>query len=402
MPQINPEILKWARTTAGLSLAQAAHGLFGASSAGKGEKRLADIEAGIEQPTRTLLNKMAKKYNRPILTFYLEKPPKRSERGEDFRTLPNPVSDLVDANLDALLRKVKASQEVVRDLLEDEETEPLTFIRSATVDDDPEKVAKEIARTIDFDVAQFRARRSIEDAFRYLRDKVQEAGVFVILAQNLGSYHTNIPVDVFRGFVISDPIAPFIVVNDGDAATAWSFTLLHELTHLWLGTTGISGGIQAQGNNMIERFCNQVAALILLPSEEISELEHIHAIEFDNTVDEITQFAKKRNISRSMVAYTLFLDGKITYGVWVGLADKFRQEWLERRKQRKIKEGRKIGGPDYYVVQRSKLGKELTGLADRAMNSGRLTPSKASVVLLGVKPGNVHALLTEHQPKGKG
>ena len=76
--------------------------------------------------------------------------------------------------------------------------------------------------------------------------------MFVLLAGNLGSHHSAIPVSAFRGFAIADPIAPFIVINDGDAKAAWSFTLLHELAHLWLGATGVSGGVPEM---QIERFC---------------------------------------------------------------------------------------------------------------------------------------------------
>ena len=66
--------------------------------------------------------------------------------------------------------------------------------------------------------------------------------MFVLLKGDLGNYRTAIDVEVFRGFAIADDIAPFVVINDNDSKAAWSFTLLHELTHLLLGQTGISGG----------------------------------------------------------------------------------------------------------------------------------------------------------------
>lgn len=402
MPAVNPEILKWARTTAGLSLADAAKGILNDAYGKTGAQRLAELEAGDEEPSRTILNKMAKKYNRPVIAFYLKEPPEPSDRGEDFRTLSQPVDDLLDANLDALLRKVKASQEIVRDLLEDEESEPLKFIGSATIAQKPEQVANDIVATIGFDIKQFRAYRQVSEAFAYLRDKAQDAGIFVILAQNLGSYHTNIPLEIFRGFVIADEIAPFIVINDSDAVSARSFTLLHELTHLWLGTTGISGDIRTQSDNVIEMFCNKVAALILLAQEEIDELQNIQSMDFNGTVEIISQFAQERNISRSMVAYKLLLDEKITHPIWQRLSNRFYEDWRESVQNRKAKEGRTAGGPSYYVVRRNKLGRELTGLANRAMSSGLLTPTKASIVLLGVKPGNVHKLVSNIQPKGNG
>lgn len=400
MPAVNPEILKWARTKAGLSLADAAKGILSDAHGKTGAQRLAELEDGNIEPTRTILNKMAKKYNRPVLAFYLKQPPEPSDRGEDFRTLPHPVDDLLDANLDTLLRKVKASQEIVRDLLEDEETEPLKFIGSATINQDPEQVANHIVKVIGFEINRFRAYRQVSDAFEYLRDKAQDAGIFVILAQNLGSHHTNIPLEIFRGFVIADAIAPFVVINDGDAVSARSFTLLHELAHLWLGTTGISGDIRNKSNNEIEIFCNKVASLILLTNEEIDELKTIQSKQFDEAVSMISTFATERNISRSMVAYKLLLDGQITNTVWQRLSNQFYDEWRASVENQKDKEGRTPGGPSYYVVRRNKLGRELTGLASRAMSAGLLTPSKASIVLLGVKPGNVHDLVSNIHPKG--
>ena len=68
---------------------------------------------------------------------------------------------------------------------------------------------------------------------------------------DLGSHHTTIDVKVFRGFALADRFAPFVVINDKDAAEAWSFTLLHELCHLFLGETGVSA---AKIDGAIKRF----------------------------------------------------------------------------------------------------------------------------------------------------
>jgi Zn-dependent peptidase ImmA (M78 family) len=102
-----------------------------------------------------------------------------------------------------------------------------------------------------------------------------------LLIGNLGSHHTTIDVTTFRGFALSDDVAPFIVINDQDAQAAWSFTLLHELTHLWLGQTGVSG---ARAEQKIERFCNDVAGEVLLPIEELSGLTIANHEDFESVV----------------------------------------------------------------------------------------------------------------------
>jgi transcriptional regulator with XRE-family HTH domain len=81
MPSVNPDILKWARETAGFSIADAAAKLeIGDARGVAGEDRLAAYEAGEQEPSRPLLLRMAKQYRRPLLTFYMTKPPLMGER----------------------------------------------------------------------------------------------------------------------------------------------------------------------------------------------------------------------------------------------------------------------------------------------------------------------------------
>src|SRR5438094_273095 len=89
MGTIRPEILTWARETAGLSLEDAARSIGLKEARGqKAAERLAALETGAEEPPRSLLVKMAQAYRRPLLVFYLREPPKTGDRGQDFRTLP--------------------------------------------------------------------------------------------------------------------------------------------------------------------------------------------------------------------------------------------------------------------------------------------------------------------------
>ena len=69
---VNPEILVWARETAGLSVADAARklGLSDSKRASSIDKLVA-LESGVKEPTRAQVVKMAEKYRRPLLTFYL-------------------------------------------------------------------------------------------------------------------------------------------------------------------------------------------------------------------------------------------------------------------------------------------------------------------------------------------
>ena len=104
---------------------------------------------------------------------------------------------------------------MVRSILEeDEDTRPLEFIGSMAVPRGVEAVRKSIRNTLRISLDEFRAQRTAENAFSYLRTKAEAAGVFVLLVGNLGSHHTDISVETFRGFALADRIAPFVVIND--------------------------------------------------------------------------------------------------------------------------------------------------------------------------------------------
>lgn len=391
MPKVNPKVLVWARETAGLSLESAAHALDLKDTRTKtGAEKLAAYESGVETPTRQLLGKMALKYRRSLLVFYLDAPPQKGDRGQDFRALPGGHTEN-DALLDALIRDLKSRQALVKSLLEEEESEPLAFVASASMNQGVETVAENIRSTIKFDLFRFRSSRTVEDAFSYLRDQIEAIGIFVLLAGNLGSHHSRIPVETFRGFASADRVAPFIVINDQDAKSAWSFTALHEIAHLWLGTTGVSG-TSLESN--IEVFCNEVAGSLLLPSAEMDELRGIQSVPFPEVVNRISSFAAKRHVSRAMVAYKLFRVHGIGEATWQELRDHFRKEWQEGQLPKSEQGKSAESGPSYYTVRRHRLGKALLRLVRSSVDAGTLTPTKAGKVL-GVKPTNVAPLLKD-------
>jgi Zn-dependent peptidase ImmA (M78 family) len=391
MPAAKPEILVWARETAGLSIGEAVARLGMKDARGVAAvDRLAALEEGSGAISRPLLLRMSKLYRRPLLTFYMGAPPRKGDRGEDFRNLPQRHTD-GEPLVDALVRDIRARQSMVRAILEDdEEMEPLRFIGSMSMDDGVGAVLASIRRAIGLDLAAFRAQGLPEAAFALLRSKPEEAGVFVMLIGNLGSHHTALDVSVFRGFALADPIAPFVVINDQDAKSAWSFTLLHELTHLWLGTTGVSG---AFADGQIERFCNDVASDFLLPNNELDLVGVNQGTDREVAARLISQFAAERLLSRSMVAYRLFRAGSVSEATWRELSGRFQLEWRQARVARRERDRGQDGGPNYYVIRRHRLGPALLRFVARTMNDGSLTPTKAGKVL-GVKPRSVAPLLS--------
>jgi Zn-dependent peptidase ImmA (M78 family)/transcriptional regulator with XRE-family HTH domain len=390
--RVNAEILIWARETAGLDLETAARKIgLNAARGVAGADRLAALEAGDGEPSTAQLRRMAHQYHRPLLTFFMPRIPARAETGQDFRTLPD-RSDPGNVLLETLLRDVKARQALVREAIEDDEDAGGVAMvgRGAGTRKahDLAAIAKEV---IGFDRQVFRASGTAEQAFAYLRARIEAAGVFVLLAGDCGHHSTAIEVSVFRGFAIADPLAPFIVINDQDAKAAWSFTLFHELAHLLIGEGGISGGTLQGG---VEQLCNDTAATLLLDQAEIA------AIDVDGgdavLAARISALADRAKISRSMIAYQLFRTARIEQAQWESLRAGFRAAWLTQKDRDREKSRTKEGGPNWYVVRRHRLGAAILAVARQGMADGSLTPTRAAK-MLGVKPMAVYPLLAEQK-----
>ena len=385
---VNPEMLVWAREKANLTIDDAVRKLDLQDVRGiMAKQRLLNIESGLEQPSRSLLDKMTKHYGHPLITFYLSSPPLTANRGADFRTLTNEPEPEDKNKTDMLLRDVRVRQSMVRSILEDaEEDSPKPFIGSGQISDGKERILEKLKEVLGIDRTQYRDQKSPKEAFDLLRKNAEEAGVFVILKGDLGHYTKTLDVSLFRGFCIADKIAPFIVINNRDTITALSFTLLHELAHLVLGNTAIIGG---QIEDKVEKFCNDVASEFLLTDKEVNEIALNLNDEFEVVLNCIRDFAEECKLSRSMVAYRAFKEGVVSQNTYHELLDKMHSHGLEGN-TKKSKSG--SGGPSYYTLQRRNLGSGLIELIKRMMDDGALSTTRAGKVL-GVKPKNVRNLV---------
>lgn len=389
MPKVNPRNLRWAREGAGLSLEQAARkiGMPGPLAS----QRLAELERGEREPTRVLLTRMASNYHRSLLSFYLAEPPTDGKRLHDFRTLPDRETGS-EATLESLVRSVHVRQALVRDALEDlDEADRKAIVGSFQSEAAGSVLAVALQNVLHLDRNAYRAQPTAESAFALLRTAAERAGVFVLLAGNLGHHSTDVSAAVFRGLAIADPIAPFIVVNPNDAKIAWSFTLLHELVHIMLGESAISG---YGGEDRVERICDEAASRFLLDPTELVQLEIAENTSVDVALRALDAFASPRRLSRKMVAYNAFLAGRLSAR---GYGEIARRLDAERIMERKGKTNADSGGPDYYVVRRHRLGTRLVDTVGRMVAAGVLSAPRAGMVL-GVKATAVDRLTRHLSP----
>jgi Zn-dependent peptidase ImmA (M78 family) len=221
--------------------------------------------SGEEQPTLRQLEDFARFTHTAIGYFFLPEPPVLPLPVPDFRTLRDealaePSSELLDT-----LYLCQQRQDWYHEYARMHGLPPLSFIGSVTVDNGVEDVARRICNTLGLSTESRRELPTRTDALRQMITLAEAAGVMVMASSIVGSNsHRKLDVGEFRGFVLADNLAPLVFLNSADSKAAQMFTLAHELTHLWLGATGVLDTQAGQvPDQQIERWCSQVAAEVL-------------------------------------------------------------------------------------------------------------------------------------------
>lgn len=382
---INNGMLKWARLEAGLSLSGAAEAAGTSDARGiSGEERIEAWENGEDFPTKNQCEALAKAYVQPLLVFYLPSPPIEPDPLPDFRKL-SPNEKRLSPQLKAFIAKMKARQQEVIDILSDDtedEIDPLPFIGRLSIEAPVDVFADDLRTALGISESDQRKLRDSDALFRLLRNKAEDLGIYVIVQGDLGSYHSSIDPKEFRGFCLADPIAPFVVLNNNDAKPALSFTLLHELAHLWLNESGISnlnpfddGGDETK----IETYCNRVASHFLMPPDTL--LAAWDRAKGTGDLQAIADVAKEFSVSRRAVAYRLRMADELTFAQWRHIDGIYDSEWKARKEKQKEKQRQSKTKPNHFTTKRYQLGRRLVNTVLGALDAGALGYSSASRIL---------------------
>lgn len=257
----NPAIFIWARNLIGLDVDEAAR------KAGMSSMELMWIEAGGEGVPYSTLAKLSKVYDQPELVFFLKEPPLRADYPPDFRGLALPNGEDWSYELRTEYRRVIRQRKRLIDILEEEDEDerpgfsPLLHLSHT---EPVEDAALRVRSWLSFDSSDDHPRDGYE-FFSVWSRRVEHKGVLVTQVQ-------GIAVAEMRGFCIVDQPYPAIAINVKDSIYARIFTLMHELVHILLGQNAVdSEAYQSRGiDRNTERFCNAVAASVLLPKELIA------------------------------------------------------------------------------------------------------------------------------------
>jgi Zn-dependent peptidase ImmA (M78 family)/DNA-binding XRE family transcriptional regulator len=369
---ITPKVLKWARETARLSLEQAAKKVAGLTP-----ERLTNWEEGVEQPTIKQAETLAKAYRRPFAMLFLPDVPYDFKPLDDFRRTGS--KELTTA-AEFIIRDIRQKYSWISELQRENEEPALPFVGRYTVNDEPSVVALDILHTLAINPEAYTEKEPI----REWMSKAETAGIFI---SRTSFYHSRLKLDSdeFQGFAIADSHAPFVFINTDDWDKAQLFTLVHELAHIWIAATGISGEIDprtahAPNTNPIERFCNAVAAHALMPDRVMASL---NASQFSDSRS-IAQIAERYGVSSWALLVRAHGRGLVSDAGYRSMKTILDREFNEHvralAEKNKVKEGSK-GGPNPYLLRLNKNGRLFTQIVLDAFRGGVIQPTLASSLL---------------------
>ena len=343
---VNPKILVWARERSGLTIAQVAKAM---------SRPVTEVEAWESDadaaPTYPQLEKLAYHlYKRPVALFFFPEPPDEKDPRHSFRTLPDFEIQDLSADTRYKIRQARALQLSLYELNGDANPAAENIFADLHVQT-PTNAAAVAAKARDYlGITVDRQRSAWKDstiALKAWRDAVEEKGVFV--------FKNTIKQKEVSGFCLSDATFPLIYVNNSTAQTRQSFTILHELGHILLGTSGVTKrdvsyiGKLSGRSKLVETFCDQFAGECLLPT---SRVQQVGGKVSDEMVEQIAADFK---VSRQVVLTRLLSLGRVTQPYY----DRKTKEWNAEYEAQK---GKTSGG-NYYVTQVSYLGERYLRLA---------------------------------------
>ncbi len=370
---LQPSVLRWARESSGLSIPDVARSLK------CDPVELSEWEAGVSGPTYAQLEHLAYSiYKRPLAAFFLPTPPPEPNLKEEFRTLPDTQIEQLSADTRYQLRLGRVFQLSLRELNDGVNPAPRNIFHACSTLDitDMHQAASAIRDYLGITLADQFSWTSNEEGLTTWRNAVEDAGVFV--------FKRAFKQKTISGFCLLDDEFPLIYLNNNTAKSRQIFSLFHELAHVLLRVSAISMfdesyvGLLPQFERDRERYCNALAAEILIPSDDfIGQIAVVRQVN-DESVEWL---ADRYHVSREAILRR-FLDR--------GLVEQAYYETKAKQWAQEAEEQTGTGG-NYYATQATYLGQNYIRLVLGKHYQGKLSLEQVADYL-GVRTKSVAGL----------
>jgi len=303
--EINPDVLKWARESSGISIEDVAK-RFGRSA-----DFIEKWEDGGKKPTIKILEDLASFYKRPLAALFLPEPPKEPSLPNDFRLFRDTTKTTLASKSRIAIRRARRLRDLAMELSEDLSKEISHHINKVNLSSNPEEVAMSERRRLEAAIEEQLKWKSPYEAFNKWRALIEKNSILV--------FQMKMPLEDARGFSLNDNGIPTIVINSSDSIHARIFTLFHEYAHILIGETGICIPDEhlhkKTQSNKEEWFSNYFAGAFLVPKDAILQESDIRGIEpesdeFDKSIVRISNNFK---VSKYVILRRLQINNLISY-----------------------------------------------------------------------------------------
>lgn len=342
---VEPEVVKWARTSANLEPLAAARKI------GVEQSDVLGWEDGTVRPTIKQLRDAAKVYRRSLAVFFLPEP--RNDFGtiRDFRRFDPDQSPLWSTALLAELRRAIDQRDVFLEITDLRgQTLPRTWLAPDETAPD-ETVAAQVRKHLLRHSDSAPPARAKDDYthLNFWTALIEESGALVLCTEGGG-----VSTEEMRAFSLSFTKVPVIVLNGADWPRPRLFSLLHEYAHIVLHEEGVCDTSTDRrpktDARQIEARCNRIAAAVLMPPDEIVSSPEVQRHERDEpwTLYELLDGSRRFGVSAESYLRRL---------TTLGLARVVEYDEFKKSTNPIERKGNESGKGNYYNTKVRDLGR---------------------------------------------
>ncbi len=317
--------------------------------------------ASDDQPVEfTDLEALGKLFKRPWSCLLSDEEEVLPQPGRDNRTHANQKAPASAALLEEY-EAAAALLEAVTDLFPEHGYEvPDARI---TLETPADRAAQEIRSFLNVSIdAQLEAKDDYA-ALRLWVGSLHQRGVYV-LQRKLGD-------ETIRAFSRAEENQAVVVVDTADTAYARIYSAIHEYCHVVLRSTGIC---DLDDHHSVERYCNEVAAAVLLPDALLDdERVGVRAAIAAGLDDEhLIALSRRYRVSQAVLLIRLRDRGSIPRGLY---------DQLEMSRQARRPSGSSKGGGTYYSTAINRVGRRFARNIFGAVDEGTISRQDAGALL---------------------
>ena len=327
-------------------------------------------KTGEKQPTLKQVEAMSKKTHIPFGYFLLQTPPEEDIALAEYRTVGSKKNQKPSRELIDILDQMTAIQDWMRDELKREQSAANSFVGSCSLHDSTGEIAQRIRDDLALKTNWYREGKNAEDNFNRLRNTLAQHGLLIFTGGKVGA-NTHRPLDVkeFRAFTLIDTHAPLIFINTTDTANGRLFSLLHETVHVWLGKNSLFNNPEWSDEHvsLLEQKCNAVAAELLVPAADFSEV-------WDSSIpveDMIGRAARHFRCSEAVILRRAYTTKKIPRNLYTRMLAFQKEQWEQTKAHKK-----KSGG-DFYKTLLANLDHRFLAALERSVIQGNTQDTDA-------------------------